>query len=92
MERYYFKTRGSEPDEECIERCQVLNNGVMIGSYSCTLCEFNKGSDLDINDPFSLTSWIICSKLSQARGVVLNTNTITDHNQESKPSPRENDF
>jgi hypothetical protein len=25
-ERYYFKTRGQEPDVECTERCMFKNN------------------------------------------------------------------
>lgn len=72
MEKYYFKTIGSEPDEQCVEKCHVHDNGIMIGSYSCTKCEFHKGNDLDPDNKYSSMSWLKCSKLSEARGGVRN--------------------
>lgn len=70
MEKYYFKTRGSEPDEECIEPCKVHNNGIMIGSYSCTKCEFHKDNDMNKDDEYADMSWLKCSRLKEARGIV----------------------
>lgn len=34
-EKYYFKTKGEEPDVECTERCMFKNSGTMIGSAYC---------------------------------------------------------
>lgn len=38
VEQYYFKTGGWN-HQDCTEPCEILNNGVMIGSVTCQNCE-----------------------------------------------------
>lgn len=64
MEKYYFKTRGQEPDIECTERCMVKDNGICIGSAACQKCEHHIKNDLD---KFDSISWIICEKIEEAK-------------------------
>ncbi len=64
MERYYFKTRGREPDVECIERCMFKNTGIMIGSYTCQECEHHLENDY--KDEWGDISWIKCAKIDEA--------------------------
>ena len=64
MEKYYFKTTGGLNDT-CSERCSVQNNGVMIGSIVCHICEFCEGHEFP-NKFTGSVSWIKCSKLDQA--------------------------
>jgi hypothetical protein len=59
-DRYYFNTKGQEPDVECTEKCPVLNNGVMIGSATCQECPNLIKSDADDWG----CSWIFCQKLN----------------------------
>ena len=63
MEKYYFKTRGQDPDVECTEMCMVRKNGTMIGSCSCQKCEFHKENNQDEDDNIS---WIKCSRIEEA--------------------------
>lgn len=63
MEQYYFKTRGQEPDVDCVERCMVKDNGVMIGSVTCQECKHHKGNN---QDEFGDISWIKCEKIEDA--------------------------
>ena len=59
-EKYYFKTKGQEPDEECTEKCPVLNTEVMIGSVACQECKNCISSDAD----YFGCSWVCCEKLN----------------------------
>jgi|GEM_PF-2915035 len=66
MEKYYFKTRGQEPDAYCIEPCKSKykpSDGVMIGSAACQECKCCKETDID---EFGDVSWIKCSDLTSA--------------------------
>ncbi|MEO7048887.1 MAG: hypothetical protein ABI091_26530 [Ferruginibacter sp.] len=63
LEQYYFKTIGFEPDEDCIELCNVRNDGTMIGSANCLSCKHNVGNNLD---EWGYFSWIKCDKLKEA--------------------------
>ena len=62
-EKYYFNTRGSEPDINCIERCMVRDNGIMIGSAACQKCEHH--IENNISEWFAPT-WIKCAKIQEA--------------------------
>jgi hypothetical protein len=62
MEKYYFKTKGHDADEHCTERCMVHNDGIMIGSFSCQICEHNAGSGLEPRNG----AWIKCKLLTEA--------------------------
>ncbi|MFT5150016.1 MAG: hypothetical protein ACI86P_002710 [Flavobacteriales bacterium] len=66
MEEYWFKTAGWD-NQDCVERCMVKHDGVMIGSVKCQSCEFCKG----IETPCKFTgniNWIRCSRLEEAQG------------------------
>ena len=63
MEKYFFKTRLQIPDEECIERCNVMDNGIMIGSYKCMTCPYHVENDMNEYDEMS---WIKCSRIDAA--------------------------
>ena len=68
MEKYYFKTRGQEPDIECVTLCLSKNKpseGVRIGSASCQECKCCKETDID---EWGDLTWIKCSDLSDALG------------------------
>lgn len=62
-ERYYFKTRGQEPDVECTERCMFRNNGICIGSAVCQECEHHFENNVD---EWGCISWIKCRKINDA--------------------------
>lgn len=68
MNQYYFKTRGQEPDVECIERCRFKNNGTMIGSANCQECEHHIQNDAD---EWGSISWIKCDKINEAINIRL---------------------
>jgi hypothetical protein len=52
--KIYFKT--DEFDNNCLDRCTVLDNGRMIGSINCRLsCKYNEGFNLKEN-------WVKCRK------------------------------
>jgi hypothetical protein len=71
-EEYWFKTTTHNGiHEDCIEYCHVKNDGTMIGSAKCQQCEFCKGCGGKFMDSFTGPDWIKCSKLSDARGVIL---------------------
>jgi hypothetical protein len=63
MERYYFKTRGQEPDVECTERCMFKDTGTMIGSANCQKCEYHLEND---EDEWGDISWLKCEKIDEA--------------------------
>jgi hypothetical protein len=63
MERYYFKTKGQEPDVWCTERCMVKNDGTMLGSVKCQQCEHNLDNDWD---ELENITWIKCAKIKEA--------------------------
>lgn len=76
MKKYYFKTRGQEPDIECAEKCysqHKSNEGVMIGSVTCQKCKCCKESDID---EWGDITWIKCSDLFNA----LKTNEKVENN------------
>ena|SRR5690606_14076972 len=62
-ERYYFKTRGQEPDVECTERCMFRDNGICIGSAACQKCEHHFENNVD---EWGGISWIKCRKINEA--------------------------
>lgn len=62
-ERYYFKTRGQEPDVECTERCMFRDNGICIGSAACQECEHHFENNVD---EWGCISWIKCHKINDA--------------------------
>lgn len=62
-ERYYFKTRGQEPDVECTERCMFRDNGICIGSAACQECEHHFKNNVD---EWGCISWIKCRKINEA--------------------------
>ena len=62
-DRYYFKTRGQEPDIECTEKCMFRNSGINIGSVSCQECSYHLENDMD---EWANVSWIRCSKINEA--------------------------
>ena len=62
-ERYYFKTRGQEPDVECTERCMFKDNGICIGSAACQECEHHFENNVD---EWGCISWIKCRKINEA--------------------------
>lgn len=67
MEKYYFKTRGEEPDIICIEKCQSKfrpTDGTMIGSILCQECKNCKETDID---EFGNVTWIKCSDIENAK-------------------------
>jgi len=72
MEKYWFKTDNDEIHGNCIEPCQVKNDGTMIGSAKCQECEFCRGCGGKGTEFGFGPDWIQCSKLEEARGVVLN--------------------
>ncbi len=61
-EKYYFKTRGEEPDITCIERCMFKDNGTCIGSATCQECEHHIENNID--EYFSI-SWIKCNQINK---------------------------
>lgn len=63
MERYYFKTRGQEPDVECTERCMFKDTGTMIGSANCQKCEYHLENN---EDEWGDISWLKCAKIDEA--------------------------
>jgi hypothetical protein len=63
MERYYFKTRGQEPDVECTQRCMFKDTGTMIGSANCQKCEHHLEND---EDEWGDISWLKCAKIDEA--------------------------
>jgi hypothetical protein len=63
MGKYYFKTKYQMPDEQCIERCNVKNDGTMIGSYSCSKCPFHVENNMTEHEHMT---WLKCSKLQDA--------------------------
>lgn len=66
IEPYYFKTRGQEPDEECIEKCQSKlkpSAGVHIGSITCQECVCCVKTD---KDKYGNVSWIKCTDIANA--------------------------
>ena len=65
LEKYYFKTKGREPDIDCTERCMVKDSGIMIGSVSCQECIFNKGNNAS-DDSWDGDTWIKCERLAEA--------------------------
>ena len=68
MQKYYFKTRGQEPDVECVTPCLSKNRpseGVRIGSATCQECKCCKETDID---EWGDLTWIKCSDLSNALG------------------------
>jgi len=56
MAKYYFKVIDYS---RCVERCNLRDDGTMIGSMSCQTCKLCKDSDADNN-------WIDCEKLKEA--------------------------
>ena len=62
-ERYYFKTRGQEPDVECTQRCMFRDNGICIGSAACQKCEHHFENNVD---EWGCISWIKCRKINEA--------------------------
>lgn len=66
MEQYLFK---EDQYGNCLEKCNVLNNGTMIGSVKCRKCknciEHAKECEYTGN-----VEWIACSKLDQAIGKI----------------------
>lgn len=68
MEKYYFKTRGQEPDVDCIEKCNSINKpseNTHIGSAMCQECKCCKETDID---EYGDLNWIKCSDLENALG------------------------
>ena len=63
MERYYFKTRGQEPDVECTERCMFKDTGTMIGSANCQKCKHHLENNVD---EWGDISWLKCAKIDEA--------------------------
>jgi hypothetical protein len=65
MKKYYFKTTGWD-NGTCTEKCKVKDNGVMIGSVNCQICQFC----VEHQKPCEFTGnvdWIKCSKIDEAR-------------------------
>ena len=62
-ERYYFKTRGQEPNVDCIEPCMVVNDGTMIGSAKCQNCKYHTDNN---QDKYGDISWIKCERINAA--------------------------
>jgi hypothetical protein len=62
-ERYYFKTRGQEPNVECTQRCMFRDNGICIGSAACQECEHHFENNID---EWGCISWIKCRKINEA--------------------------
>ncbi len=74
QDRYYFMTVGQEHHVECIEKCPILNDKVMIGSVACQGCKNIIAIDtIDTYGP----SWIYCQKL----------NDFKTQNQQVKDTP-----
>lgn len=68
-DKYFFKTTGQEPNEECVEKCMVKNDGTFIGSVSCQSCRFCLNSDSTYNG----CTWIVCEKINEAKPNITNT-------------------
>lgn len=66
-EKYLFN---EDQYGNCLEKCNVLNDGTMIGSVKCQQCKHCIG----VATPCELTGsveWIACSKLDKAIGKVV---------------------
>lgn len=63
MERYYFKTRGQEPDVDCVEKCMFKNTGTMIGSANCRVCEHHFENN---ENEWGDYTWLKCDKIDEA--------------------------
>lgn len=61
IKEYYYKSERSV----CTQPCNVLNDGIRIGSGSCDECVFNKGKGVDENKD----SWIKCLRIDEATGL-----------------------
>jgi hypothetical protein len=68
MEKYYFKTKGYEPDIECVTPCwskKRPSDGVRIGSAACQDCVCHIENDMD---EYGCISWLKCSDILNAIG------------------------
>ncbi len=64
MEKYLFK---EDQYGNCLEKCNVLNDGTMIGSVKCQECKYC----ISVAPHCEFTGsaeWIVCSKLNEAIG------------------------
>lgn len=68
MEEYWFK---EDKFGNCLEKCNIKNDGTMIGSVKCQECEFSLGHD----KPCKFTgeiNWVKCSKITEATNQTIN--------------------
>lgn len=63
MEKYYYPTRGQEPDIECIQHCYIKE--CRIGSVVCQECE--NCEETGGSDGFA-PEWIKCRFIEEAKG------------------------
>ena len=66
--RYYYQTAGVMQDI-CVERCEVKNNGIRIGSAKCKECENCVTFNTD-------DGWIECQKIALAIKKTKNNNSL----------------
>jgi len=64
MEKYLFD---EDQYGNCLQKCNVLNDGTMIGSVKCQECKYCIRKDQACEFTGSV-QWIVCSKIDQAIG------------------------
>lgn len=64
MEKYLFD---EDKHGNCLERCNVLDNGVMIGSVKCQECIHCVKHDKPCEFTGSV-DWIVCSEIDKTIG------------------------
>ena len=62
MEKYLFN---EDQHGSCLEQCNVLNDGTMIGSVKCQECKYCISKDEACEFTGSV-EWIVCSRIDEA--------------------------
>ncbi len=67
-EKYYPKKTCHPTSPTMVESCQLLDNGIMIGSAACKECKYCLGYAQE--DEFGYSEgWIMCKNINIATGV-----------------------